>query len=1068
MSNLLFKTRGMVTPKGKPRVYFTCCQDAFDVTFKKVSDDILKVTDCAIYYTENMNEQFSTEELDVTIGQMNLFVIPVTRNLLEKPNRAMDNDFVYAVKNGIPVLPIMFEAGLDGIYSRTDKFGELQYINPFSSDLTEIGYEEKLKKFLDSVLINDAMAQRVRAAFDAYMFLSYRKKDRRYANDLMRIIHSNREFRDIAVWYDEFLVPGESFNENIIKIMSDSKLFALLVTPNLLEINDGIPNYVMGIEYPAAKELGMEIVPTEMEITDRVELFERFKDLPECVDPYKQSDFRYRLMQALEKVAVTANDSNPEHNYLIGLAYRDGIDVEVDRQRGIELIKSAAESGWAEAANELATMYYYGFYLEKDYSQAIYWQKKKIECLRAEYESNPTAKTKFDLVDSLRFYTEIARSGVENQNTIHELVQCCEEALELCDDFNSADMSDEYTRSRFVESTLNTLRSLAILYEIANEFDSALDTYNQALRYWHIIADADKGIEDEQVHILNKWRVAQIHHDIGVLHGKRGKYSESVCELEKSFEIYYELIEDSSDFLPNMVSVHNAIAQDSVYCDISKAVKHSKMALELSKSLYESNKNLFDTLYADTLLARAFVLSEIGSSDLDELEQISLESATIYLEHKDEGSHETLFNLMNALYKVASIYRRKCNWDKAKEYYLEAIKVSDTLISAAGVEDKDKESVAHLFFDFGTFYIAFSDGNDFEVAVNALQLAFELFKDVSTTKPQCKQYVEQTESVLLTIKNKIGTSNPQSMRSKLEENDTEKVVALYQFQHFYEKGDTAEKEENFEKAILNYKSALEQLESLEKFGAPIEKLSVADIYDRIALCYEMLKQYEEAKQYYAQAMLLATTEAKETEEDKAYDSAINYAWKLASFCEEFGDKEEAEKHYGFREFLISEKSKHHKKDAEEDFLSAELKAELCKALDELDFTPSTFTEGEEIDYSRELLPEGEDDLSMLFDTLFGSLDDSDDDDDDDSSIITLTDQNGVDTKFEFADLIKYQGNEYVVLIPLDDSEDGVLILMLEDGNDDQENYLPVEDEALLSLLFEIFKERNKDRFNFTD
>ncbi len=154
-------------------------------------------------------------------------------------------------------------------------------------------------------------------------------------------------------------------------------------------------------------------------------------------------------------------------------------------------------------------------------------------------------------------------------------------------------------------------------------------------------------------------------------------------------------------------------------------------------------------------------------------------------------------------------------------------------------------------------------------------------------------------------------------------------------------------------------------------------------------------------------MLLAVTEAKETEETKAYDSAINYAWKLASFCEEFGDKTEAQKHYEFREFLIEEKSKFQKEQEDnEDFLSPELKAELSKALDDLDFTPSTFKEGEEIDYSKELLTNGESNLSMLFETLFGSLDDAEDDgDSDDPSVITLTDEDGNDTRFEFADLI---------------------------------------------------------------
>ena len=56
MANLMFKTKGMVNPKGKPRVYFTCHPDDFIRTFDKVSGDLLKVSDCAIYYTENMNE----------------------------------------------------------------------------------------------------------------------------------------------------------------------------------------------------------------------------------------------------------------------------------------------------------------------------------------------------------------------------------------------------------------------------------------------------------------------------------------------------------------------------------------------------------------------------------------------------------------------------------------------------------------------------------------------------------------------------------------------------------------------------------------------------------------------------------------------------------------------------------------------------------------------------------------------------------------------------------------------------------------------------------------------------
>ena len=74
----------------------------------------------------------------------------------------------------IPILPLMMERGIDQIYSAPDKFGERQYIDPLSSDTTAVKYEEKLKKYLDSSLLSGEMMKRIRQAFDAYIFLSYR------------------------------------------------------------------------------------------------------------------------------------------------------------------------------------------------------------------------------------------------------------------------------------------------------------------------------------------------------------------------------------------------------------------------------------------------------------------------------------------------------------------------------------------------------------------------------------------------------------------------------------------------------------------------------------------------------------------------------------------------------------------------------------------------------------------------------------------------------------------------------------------------------------------------------
>ncbi len=92
------------------------------------------------------------------------------------------------------------------------------------------------------------------------------------------------------------------------------------------------------------------------------------------------------------------------------------------------------------------------------------------------------------------------------------------------------------------------------------------------------------------------------------------------------------------------------------------------------------------------------------------------------------------------------------------------------------------------------------------------------------------------------------------------------------------------------------------------------------------------------------------------------------------------------------------------------------------------------------------------------------------DDEELSNIIILSDENGEDVQFEFLDLIEYDSEEYVVLLPaMEDEDDGeVVILKVEDMDSEEESYVSVDDEEVLNKVFEIFKEKFKDEFNFTD
>lgn len=87
------------------------------------------------------------------------------------------------------------------------------------------------------------------------------------------------------------------------------------------------------------------------------------------------------------------------------------------------------------------------------------------------------------------------------------------------------------------------------------------------------------------------------------------------------------------------------------------------------------------------------------------------------------------------------------------------------------------------------------------------------------------------------------------------------------------------------------------------------------------------------------------------------------------------------------------------------------------------------------------------------------------------NIIVLNDENGEEIEFEFLDLIEYEGEEYVVLLPHDEEDDAdeVVILKLEDtDSEEEESYVSVDDEETLQAVFDIFKEKFKDEFNFID
>ncbi len=84
------------------------------------------------------------------------------------------------------------------------------------------------------------------------------------------------------------------------------------------------------------------------------------------------------------------------------------------------------------------------------------------------------------------------------------------------------------------------------------------------------------------------------------------------------------------------------------------------------------------------------------------------------------------------------------------------------------------------------------------------------------------------------------------------------------------------------------------------------------------------------------------------------------------------------------------------------------------------------------------------------------------------SILTLTDENGNDTDFEYLDCLEYEGVEYLILMPAGEESGEIVILEIEPVDEENENYLSVEDEEVLEAVYGIFKEKYKDVLTFDE
>ena len=410
------------------KVYFCATKKDFENWFDCLSYDIWECKKTITFWYKDFSMKNIQKENDSKMFvddllQMQLFVIPVTYDFLYTINEARLVEFQIAFENHIPVLPILMEPGLDSEFNRICM--NVQAIDRCRTDSMVESYKKKLKKSIKNILLEDTYLESVLNAFEGSIFFSYRKKDRELALQVMKKIQENDFCRDIAIWYDEFLIPGENFKQIIADEINKCLLVVVLVTENLLEEN----NFVMSVEYPLAVKMKKVILPIasseifqKYERGEIMELKELFENVPHPIDADNVEKMREELYECLGDKILEKRKSDAIHLFYIALAYLEGINVIVDSEKAIILLKASAQLNYYLAFEKLKDVYQYGIGVQIDLEQALFWQEKLIRLSLEVYESAKRVEIAEFILEKIEEYIEILEI-IGNHKVLYETLK---------------------------------------------------------------------------------------------------------------------------------------------------------------------------------------------------------------------------------------------------------------------------------------------------------------------------------------------------------------------------------------------------------------------------------------------------------------------------------------------------------------------------------------------------------------------------------------------------------------------------------------------------------------------
>ncbi len=659
---LSYKVRGNFSPNGLQKVFFSFHPADFE-QMKKIIDDILGMTDCVAYYhSDDVSAgELNIDDCSLKLGEMKLFVVIVSTNYLMHDSFAKSWEYGFAVTNNIPILPIAVEPGLESsftvVMNQIGKgYGDRQLLNSQIDDKTAITYRQKLLRDLNTILVSDKEIEKIKKAFNGQLFLSYRKKDRKYANELMRTIHSIPSLQNISIWYDEFISTGENWSDQIENALKKSDVFLLMVTPSIMEPD----NYVIRKEYPEAIKQNKKIVSARKTVasSDAIEI-EKLKELFPTVKTFVDGDNADEMEEALKELSDKENRS-PEKDYQIGLAFFNGIDVEKDNERAVSLIIAAAQKDFPDAISKLSDMYWNGDGIPVNYENSISWKRKLVDLYSNQFDDIKDIETMMDYVRAL----ESLASCLYELSSFRDSLRYSKALVELLDQITSFSGSE-----RFYDYQIRA-------YSLCGQNLKRLGLYDQALIYTE--KDCQLSLKHYKINPSTN-----NYHNLSVAYQRTGDIYYAEGKLEKAKEEYLKAIEIDEKIDIQLKSADSAyslsvdmLVLGNIYMKHGKYEEANRLygrATILRKQILNGeDTDDHRNKYAEAVLSRGTSMLLCGNSEEANLLLNTAKDILLNLAETN-GTIEAQYACSEALNRCAKACEEKGDFQNALNYYTDSL-----------------------------------------------------------------------------------------------------------------------------------------------------------------------------------------------------------------------------------------------------------------------------------------------------------------------------------------------------------------------------------------------------------